>query len=368
MLHTYIAYPSIKKVPTNLFTLLLLTKIPINCNITVIVIKITKLLLNSALKDNGLIDAPNPINKNKFIIFEPVIFPNNKSVSHLLADIMPVTISGSAVPKATIVAPIKLSDQPKLLAIIMLFSTTTFIIIFLPIVIAIYLYVSRLMMEKKRFWLYAIAVILMSTIHYSALFLLPLYLLYNIDLERFFVNLKIQFILFFSSLILSTLSLWQSLLGTLDKILALIGYERYSSDLLLEIGSREMNFGPRRIIFLIIDFIIISYSHKLRAAFRSKTFGFALILFIIYFTFMPLFMDNMAFSRIIDYFQIGRVLMCSYLLFYLFKYKRTEGNYIIAILLVALLFLHLFIQIYADNGLDCIRYQFCFGKKSPIIL
>ena len=124
MLQIYSTYKNIRIAPVGLFTLLFLLKTPINCNTIVTAIRISRLLLNCASKNRGLIDAPRPINKNKFIILEPVIFPSNKSVSPLLADIIPVTISGSAVPTATIVVPIKLSDHPKLCAIKTLFSTT----------------------------------------------------------------------------------------------------------------------------------------------------------------------------------------------------------------------------------------------------
>lgn len=96
----------------------------------------------------------------------------------------------------------------------------------------------------------------------------------------------------------------------------------------------------------------------MRKAFPTKTFGFAYILFMIYYMFMPLFMDSMAFSRIFDYFQIGRVLVSSYLLFYLFRYQKTANNILVGPFIVFLFVLHLFIQIYADTGADCIRYQF----------
>ena len=88
MLQIYNTYKNIRIAPISLFTLLFLLKIPINRNIIVTAIKISRLLLNCASKNRGLIDAPRPINKNKFIILEPVIFPNNKSVSPLLADLV----------------------------------------------------------------------------------------------------------------------------------------------------------------------------------------------------------------------------------------------------------------------------------------
>ena len=82
------------------------------------------LSLKSVANTNGLISAPNPINKHKFKILEPDIFPRSKSVLFFLADIIPVIISGRAVPIATTVIPINLSDSPKFSAIITELSTT----------------------------------------------------------------------------------------------------------------------------------------------------------------------------------------------------------------------------------------------------
>ena len=45
-------------------------------------------LLKSVANVKGLMTAPIPTNKHKFMILEPDIFPNNKSVSSFLADII----------------------------------------------------------------------------------------------------------------------------------------------------------------------------------------------------------------------------------------------------------------------------------------
>ena len=72
----------------------------------------------------GLITEPIPINKVRLIILEPTIFPKNNSFSFFLAEIIPVIISGRAVPTAIMVIPIKLSEKPKSLAIkVALFTT-----------------------------------------------------------------------------------------------------------------------------------------------------------------------------------------------------------------------------------------------------
>lgn len=228
------------------------------------------------------------------------------------------------------------------------------------IVISVFLLLSRCMMKKRNLLLYLFVIALLSMIHYSALVLIPLYLVFYLDLEKFYIAGKVQYVLFLGALGLSSLSMWTYLMDYLDIVLSSIGYDRYSADLLLSIGSREMNFGARRYLFLIVDFVIIASSASLRETFKSKIFGFSYFLFMVYYTFMPMFIDNMAFSRLIDYFQIGRLLVASYLLFYLFQYKPVLKNVLLGVFVVLLFVVHLFIQIYADRGnnMDCVRYEF----------
>ena len=227
-------------------------------------------------------------------------------------------------------------------------------------VIAIFLSISALVLKNKKIWLYVFVAIALMLIHKSAILLLSLVPLFYLNLNSFYVPRKYQYLLFISPIVLSSFSLWQYLLDYVDILSLSVGYERYNSDVLLSVGDRDMAFGPRRIIFVIIDSLLIFYSRKMRKAFPTRIFGFAYILFMIYYIFMPLFMDSMAFSRIFDYFQIGRILISSYLLFYLFQYQRTNNNALSGLFIVFLFVFHLLIQIYADTGnhTDCIRYEF----------
>ena len=68
--------------------------------------------------------APIPKIKNRLRTQEPTKFPTAKSVSFRITAIMEVTSSGIAVPRATIVRPITLSDILKYSAIKVELSTT----------------------------------------------------------------------------------------------------------------------------------------------------------------------------------------------------------------------------------------------------
>ena len=61
----------------------------------------------------GSIVADNPKIRRILKIFEPITLPTAISLSPFFAAIIEVTNSGSDVPKATIVRPIKASLRPK---------------------------------------------------------------------------------------------------------------------------------------------------------------------------------------------------------------------------------------------------------------
>lgn len=223
-----------------------------------------------------------------------------------------------------------------------------------------FLFVVSMTMEKKRIIVYIISIFLLSLFHKSAIVLLPICILFYLNLEKIYIKKWLQFFLFFGALILSEFSIWQYLLDVVDNIFTFIGYDRFTEGALDSLEMRDMNFGLRRFIFLIIDLIIISYSDKLRKVYSSKKFGFALLMFCVFYVLYPLFISSMVFSRIVAYFTIFRAIMGAYLLFYLFKVKHNQINVLIGIFIICLFLLHLFVQIYADPGhhTDCIRYQF----------
>ena len=71
-----------------------------------------KLELKLSENSSGVITAPTPNIKNIFKTHEPTKLPTAKSVSFFKTAIIEVIISGIAVPIATIVSPITLSDIP----------------------------------------------------------------------------------------------------------------------------------------------------------------------------------------------------------------------------------------------------------------
>lgn len=236
------------------------------------------------------------------------------------------------------------------------------------IVATCFLFLAAECILKRRFLIYLICIYLLAFIHKSAYFLIPFYAIAYLPLEKFYIKRYIQYILFFSALLLSTTNIWIKSLDLVENLLTIIGYdERFNIDS-IEQNIRSQNFGARKMIFLIIDIIIISYSNVLRKTFPDKLFGFSYILFILLYVTQPLFVNSLTFSRIIGYYYIARAILASYLLFYLIKYNPNNKNKVIACIVLLLFLLHIFIQIYTDKGghTDCIRYNFFWDYANTI--
>lgn len=229
------------------------------------------------------------------------------------------------------------------------------------LVMSAFLCISSYFLLEKKFVPTLISIFLLTFFHRSAVFLFVLVPLIWIDFENFIIKRKWQYFILFAALILSQFSLWENLLSYLDKFLEFVKYDdRYNSEVLMRVGTRTMNFGARRIIFLLFDILIIFYSNRMRQFYPSKTYGFVNALFLILIFIQPLFMDSLAFSRFVDYFVIYRVIMLAYLMYYLFYVH----SYMIGWAIILLLACHLSIQIIADKGnhSDCVRYEFVWNR------
>lgn len=219
---------------------------------------------------------------------------------------------------------------------------------------------------NKRFIPYLICILIASYIHKSALLLTVFYPLTYLNLEKVYLRRDMQYFIFISALILSSMNIWTYLLDFVDSIFSFIGYdERFKMDR-IEDNIREQNFGIRKSLFLFIDIIIIYYSHKLRLFYLGRNFGIIYIFYFIFIVTQPLFVSSLVFSRITGYFYLFRAIVSAYLLFYLFKVNRTNLNRYIGIIILGFYFLHILTQIYVDKGghTGCIRYQFFWDISS----
>lgn len=213
---------------------------------------------------------------------------------------------------------------------------------------------------KKKFVLYLFCLLIASYIHKSALLLIILYPLAYLNIDNIFFKRNVQYIIFLSAIFLSSTNIWTHLLEVTDTVFSFIGYDDRFKMAYIEDDIREQNFGVRKFIFLIIDFIIIYFSSKLRSLFSDRIFAIMYISYFILIVIQPLLVNSLVFNRITGYFYIFRAIVSAYLLFYLLKVDRTQINKRIGYFVMLLYILHLFIQIYLDKGghTGCIRYCF----------
>ena len=229
------------------------------------------------------------------------------------------------------------------------------------LVLSVFLCICSFFLLEKKVVPTLISIFLLTFFHRSAVFLFVLVPLMWIDLEKFFIKRKWQYLILFVALILSQFSVWENLSDYLDKLLVFVEYDdRYNSEVLMRVGSRTVNFGARRIIFLLFDILIIFYSNRMRQFYSSKIYYFVHALFLVLIFIQQLFMNSLAFSRFVDYFVIYRVIMLAYLMYYLFYIHSYMMGWVIILLLAC----HLSIQIIVDKGhhSDCVRYEFVWNR------
>lgn len=95
-------------------------------SIVVVANKNTKSILYIVLKGIGLIIEEVPNTRNVLNILDPIMFPTTKSSFFLNKATKETTSSGRDVPIAKSVAEIRNSDRPRLVAIVVAESTTSF--------------------------------------------------------------------------------------------------------------------------------------------------------------------------------------------------------------------------------------------------
>lgn len=216
-------------------------------------------------------------------------------------------------------------------------------------------------LEKRRWLYFCTGMFFLSFIHKSAIIIMPLCLLFFLKLEKLTISRTIQYILLFAAIIISTMNVWRDMIAMVDSIFQFIGYdERFNTAQLENLEVRNMNFGGRQILSLLLNLIIIAYSPLLRKSYPNKKFGLAYILFIVFYVTHYLFMSNMTFSRIANQFLPFRAVIMAYLLYYLFHIRRTKNNILIGLLIISICCIQLLASIYLDEGhhTDCIRYMF----------
>lgn len=218
--------------------------------------------------------------------------------------------------------------------------------------------VSAKMLYRKSYALSVVFALSAWLMHKSAVLFYPALILFPVFKNKL-PSVKFQLIIFFTSILLSNMQVWNYFSDFITSVLAFMGDfgERYSSDSILDINS-DLNFGLRAALILSLDFVAILYSNKMSRV-NEKSFNYYYNIFFIGVIMSHLFANNHYLTRFTLYFSSMSFIIYSYLLSYLSSNKGGKNQFV-KIILVVFLLLYLFRTIQADDGTASILYQFSF--------
>jgi hypothetical protein len=222
---------------------------------------------------------------------------------------------------------------------------------------------STIYIQKTQLIRFILLVLLAASFHKSALSFVIFYFLIN---REWIKNKYIQLGLLFISLI-SSQFLFETFFQKIDVFATLLDYDSYSqmsSDLFLADDNDSLGFG---LFFLVsIDSIIILYSDRLQKTFKNEKFYIYYNLFFIGALLSATFSNSnsIALGRLMFYFVSFRIVILSFLSFYLFKINRSLTNNIVGILIIVT-YLFWFISAISKGAAWSVPFQFIFQDFNP---
>ena len=182
----------------------------------------------------------------------------------------------------------------------------------------VFLY-ATIFIVKKEFWKYLLCCIIAAGFHKTAVLLLPVYFIF-VTKNDWLKNRFIQYcLLVIAALVaVSNYDIVTSIFPLIDYFILLLDYDIYSEQALDKFAELTKS-GVSLYAFILIDFIIIFYSFKLKKYYQSRKFD---IIYNLYFfgTIMQLlFTNNMLLARPFRYFRYFKLLILAYLLYFLWK-------------------------------------------------
>lgn len=217
-----------------------------------------------------------------------------------------------------------------------------------------------LIVEKKKWWLFVLAVFICSSMHKSAFFLLPLGLLSYYILSKGILNIKIQLLI----VALCYIMMDKINLSFLDTFFALgenAGYTTKSIEAYTELEMTQKNFGLWSFMLFIVKIFIILYSKKIQQI--SKNDKVTVIMYNLFFIgtcVTTLFYNNFTIGRLSYYLVVFQPIMLSIMLFITSISKNRNDKYIFysSIFLLTLSFLYLLYKASGNLMMESTLYKF----------
>ena len=188
---------------------------------------------------------------------------------------------------------------------------------------------------KKKFLTYLFFILLASTIHKSALILIPLYFILQINtkLTNRYLLLSLAFICAY----LGNNPTWLNSISYFENFLQVLGYDAYSSrlDYIVEETLNAMNWGPGRISIFVIGLVIIWFYPLVLNTFvnqRKKLQAYFLMFIIGFFSYNLFANTSHIFLRPIMYFTVFTLPLSAFVL-YTLKIKKKHYSYVMFLML-----------------------------------
>lgn len=182
------------------------------------------------------------------------------------------------------------------------------------------------LIKKRKFVFYLIIVIAAAFIHKSSLILIPVYLLAFIPIDNKMPNRLVLLGIFTVFFFLGLNPFWIDYFTDYQWFLDLTGYENYANlnDPNVSGKFRLLNWGPGRILILFSHVCMIGIYPELKTYFKNdKLLSYFFALAFIGVCFYYLLINTSHFIlRPVEYFTIFTLVMCGYLMCYLYNTKK----------------------------------------------
>lgn len=211
---------------------------------------------------------------------------------------------------------------------------------------------------KSRFFQFITIVFTASLFHKSALFFLPFYFFIKKD----WIKNKYTQILLLTISIFSAKIIIKNIFENFELIAFFLNYEGYTdlvnrNDLLFKTNSSTI--GLSYILNTAINFIIILYSDKLKKTFKDYNYiaYHNLFLIIAFFYTASTMSNSIVVSRTLFYFNSFRLVVLSFLCYFLFSVEKKTINYIIGFIIILFFFIY-FLSAITNGAAWCAPFRF----------
>jgi len=225
----------------------------------------------------------------------------------------------------------------------------------------IFFYSLNLFLDK-RYGLTFLMFVLAMSFHKS---IILMYILLPFLKKDWFQNVKLQVGILVASVFIFPLFI-DRLLEAVTPIINLLGYNYYIENLdYMDEITKENTAGDGLSIymFFLIDLVIILYSETLKKQFQKYNIVAYYNIFFVGLILSRVFANNFILARTAEYFIHFRVVILSFLCFYLMV-PQLSGNVIrrAIVIILSLVMLSFFYKGIYNNAADCSPFQFVFEQ------